>query len=54
MTDPARWRAFDGKAFTARFPNPYLKGATATGPCVPVAPFPAPVGSVSRHRGTGA
>ncbi|TGD98294.1 hypothetical protein [Methylobacterium nonmethylotrophicum] len=54
VSDPARWRAFDGKAFTARFPNPYLKGAKPVGPCAPVAPFPAPVGSVSRHRGSGA
>ncbi|UHC16270.1 hypothetical protein LRS73_28080 [Methylobacterium currus] len=54
VSDPARWRAFDGKAFTARFPNPYLKGAKPVGSCAPVGPFPAPVGSVSRHRGTGA
>ncbi|TNC15979.1 DUF4185 domain-containing protein [Methylobacterium terricola] len=54
VSDPARWRAFDGKDFSARFPNPYGKGAKPTGSCAPVAPFPAPVGSVSRHRGTGA
>ncbi len=54
VSDPARWRAHDGKDFSARFPNPYLKSAKPTGTCAPVAPFPAPVGSVSRHRGTGA
>ncbi|GJD61969.1 hypothetical protein [Methylobacterium frigidaeris] len=54
VTEPDRWRAFDGKGFTARFPNPYLKGAKPVGACAPVAPFPAPVGSVNRHRGTGA
>lgn len=47
------WRAFDGKAFSASFPDPY--GATPPGqPCRVLRPFPAPVGSVTRHRPSGA
>ncbi|ACL59489.1 hypothetical protein [Methylobacterium nodulans] len=54
LRDPGRWRAYDGKDFTAAFPDPYRRGAKPAGACKPIAPFPAPVGSVSRHRGTGA
>ncbi|ACA17046.1 conserved hypothetical protein [Methylobacterium sp. 4-46] len=54
VADPGRWRAWDGTGFTVAFPDPYRKGARPAGACRPVWPFPAPVGSVSRHRGTGA
>lgn len=51
--DPAAgdWRAFDGKGFTARFAGPTARpGGPA---CQPVAPFPASVGAVIRHRPSG-
>ncbi|MGV7031475.1 hypothetical protein [Methylobacterium symbioticum] len=51
--DPASWRAWTGRGFTAAFPDPYRKGA-APATCRPVGPFPGPVGAVVRHRGTGA
>ncbi|WP_298966088.1 hypothetical protein [uncultured Methylobacterium sp.] len=54
LRDPGRWRAWDGHGFGARFPDPYRPGFRPGGTCRPVGPFPAPVGSVSRHRGTGA
>ncbi len=47
------WRAFDGSDFTIRYPDPYVTGASSPKPCVPLAPFPAPIGSVSRQRGSG-
>ncbi|MGL5447090.1 MAG: hypothetical protein ACRDBL_07275 [Rhabdaerophilum sp.] len=47
------WRAHDGKSFAARFPDPYGADKPKTQTCQPVGPFPAPVGSVTRHRGTG-
>ena len=51
--DPASWRGYDGQGFTARFPDPYrTKPGRPT--CKVVSPFPGPVGSVVRHRGTGA
>ncbi|GJE02108.1 hypothetical protein [Methylobacterium isbiliense] len=52
--DPGRWRAHDGQGFTLAYADPYRKGAKPSGACRPVGPFPGPVGSVSRHRGTGA
>jgi hypothetical protein len=52
--DLRRWRAFDGAGFTIAYPDPYRAGAAAPRACRPIAPFPAPVGSVVRHRGTGA
>ena len=52
--DPASWRAWTGTGFTAAFPDPYRAGVKAAATCKPVAPFPTPVGSVLRHRGTGA
>ena len=51
--DPSSWRAFDGKDFVLRFGDPYRNGA-GTKPCRTIWPFPAPVGSVTRHRPTGA
>jgi hypothetical protein len=52
LADPAGWRAYDGAAFTARFDDPY-RGKPGTPTCRPIAPFPTPVGSISRHRATG-
>ncbi len=52
--DPTSWRAFDGKAFTIRYVDPYRARDPAPTACKTIAPFPAPVGSVVRHRGTGA
>ena len=51
--DPGSWRAYDGTGFTVRLPDPYRE-APKPKPCVSVRPFPAPVGGVVRHRGTGA
>lgn len=54
-TDPGKpdsWRAFDGKGFTAAYPDPYRAKATGQ-PCKTIWPFPAPVGSVVRHRPSG-
>ena len=52
--DPSSWRAWTGSGFTAAFPDPYRKPVKLADTCRPVAPFPAPVGAVVRHRGTGA
>ncbi len=52
--DPASWRAFDGRDFTIRYGDPYREKGLAPAACKPIAPFPAPVGAVVRHRGTGA
>lgn len=50
---PADWRAYDGMGFAARFSDPYrTKPGSPT--CRTIAPFPTPVGSISRHRPTGA
>ncbi|KQT19296.1 hypothetical protein ASG40_00045 [Methylobacterium sp. Leaf399] len=53
-SDPARWRAWTGIGFEARFPGPYGKARPGPDTCKPVAPFPTPVGAVVRHRATGA
>lgn len=47
------WRAHDGRGFSARFPDPYGTDRPKAQTCQPVGPFPAPVGSVTRHRNTG-
>ncbi|NNM72254.1 hypothetical protein HJG44_07575 [Enterovirga sp. DB1703] len=52
-SDPSSWRAFDGTGFSLRFGDPYRDGA-GTKPCRTIWPFPAPVGSVVRHRPSGA
>jgi len=53
--DPASWRAFDGRDFSIRYADPYRsRGARPPRACKTIAPFPAPVGSVVRHRATGA
>lgn len=51
--DPTSWRAHDGRDFSVRFGDPY-RGGAGKGTCRTVWPFPAPVGSVVRHRPTGA
>ena len=45
--DPRSWRAWDGRAFTIAYADPY-RGAPDPAPCATVAPFPAPVGSIVR------
>jgi hypothetical protein len=52
VADPGRWRAWDGKAFTVVYHDPY-RASGAPRPCKAIAPFPAPVGAVVRHRPTG-
>jgi hypothetical protein len=52
--DPTAWRAFDGKDFSIRYGDPYRTKSPAPAACKPIGPFPAPVGAVVRHRGTGA
>lgn len=51
--DPASWRGYDGQGFAARFADPY-RSVPGRPTCRAVAPFPGPVGSLARHRGTGA
>jgi hypothetical protein len=54
VADPASWRAWDGKSFSIRFPDPYRGGDKPGRACRPIEPFPAPVGAVVRHRPSGA
>ena len=49
----ADWRAFDGKAFFARFPSPYGTEIPRNQACRTLSPFPAPVGAIVRHRPSG-
>ncbi len=51
--DGGSWRAFDGDGFAILMGDPYREGGSAA-PCRTVGPFPAPVGSLVRHRATGA
>lgn len=54
--DPAQagsWRAWDGKSFSIRYDDPYRPGMRQPAACKPVAPFPAQVGAVVRHRTSG-
>lgn len=50
---PEGWRGFDGKDFTARFPDPYGPTLPLLQRCTVLAPFPAPVGAFVRHRPSG-
>lgn len=54
-TSPTRgdWHAYDGKAFSAAFPDPDSRQKPALAACKPIAPFPAPVGGFVRHRPSG-
>jgi hypothetical protein len=49
-TDPASWRAYDGRAFSIRYADPYASPAAAPKPCAPVGPFVFPVGAVVRDQ----
>jgi hypothetical protein len=51
--DPAGWRAWDGEGFRVRFGDPYREKPDPLKTCKPIAPFPAPVGSITRHRDSG-
>lgn len=53
IADPARWRAFDGIGFDTAFFDPYRAKPDLTKTCLTIGPFPAPVGSITRHRGSG-
>ncbi len=53
ITNPDGWRAYDGKGFNARFPDPYGKFSNPLESCAPVSPFGLPVGSVTRHLPSG-
>ncbi len=50
--DPRSWRAWDGRAFSVAYADPY-RGTPHPAPCAVVAPFPAPVGSVVRVEASG-
>lgn len=53
--DPATggWRAWDGRAFSVRYDDPYGRGYEPPRPCRTIAPFVFPVGSVVRHAASG-
>ena len=51
--DSGGWRGWDGRAFAARWRDPYA-GPPRADPCRPIAPFGYPVASVVRHRASGA
>ena len=54
--DPGRgtdWMAHDGTGFRARFPDPYSAERAKHQTCKPIGPFPAPVGSLTRHAASG-
>jgi hypothetical protein len=46
------WRALGEQGFTIRYEDPYRSKAKPA-PCRVLSPFPAPVGAVVRHRGSG-
>ena len=50
---PASWRAFDGNAFTIRYDDPYLAKDAHPAPCLTIAPFTFPVGSIVKHKASG-
>lgn len=53
IADPTAWRAFDGTGFTIRYTDPYAGKSQPGAACLPLAPFPAPVGSITRHAASG-
>lgn len=53
IADPTRWRAWNGAGFETRFGDPYRKDADPSRTCRPLPPFPAPVGSITKHRPSG-
>ena len=50
--NPAGWRGWNGRAFAARWSDPYRQTPRADA-CQPLKPFGYPVASVVRHRATG-
>jgi hypothetical protein len=52
-TEPTSWRAYDGRAFSIRYADPYAPQAPAARPCAPVGPFVFPVGAVVRDHASG-
>lgn len=50
---PRSWRAWDGSDFTIQYDDPYRPNMRKPRACKPVAPFPAQVGAVVRHRASG-
>ncbi|CAH1664393.1 conserved hypothetical protein [Chelatococcus asaccharovorans] len=50
--DETSWRAWNGRAFAARFGDPY-RGLGSAAPCKVIQPFSDPVGAVVRHRPSG-
>ena len=53
IADPGRWRAYDGVGFETKFTDPYRETTDPAATCLTLAPFPAPVGSVTRHTPSG-
>lgn len=51
--DKGDWRGWGGAGFTAYFPDPYAARPPAGQTCKTLLPFPAPVGAIVRHRGSG-
>ncbi len=49
----ASWRAFDGRAFSIRYDDPYAARFVAPQACAPISPFVFPVGAVVRDRASG-
>ncbi|MCA0422556.1 MAG: hypothetical protein LCH61_04395 [Proteobacteria bacterium] len=53
LADSTAWRAYDGTGFTIRYGDP-TREKTVPGPaCLTLTPFPAPVGSLTRHTPSG-
>jgi len=50
---PNSWYAFDGKAFSIRYADPYGPPHTLPAQCKPISPFPVAPGAVVRQRGSG-
>lgn len=53
IADPTRWRAYDGVDFSVRHVDPYREKTNPAATCMPIGPFPAPVGSITRHQPSG-
>lgn len=51
--DPSRWRAWSGTGFGTKFGDPYRNAADPTKTCRVLTPFPAPVGSITKHTPSG-
>jgi hypothetical protein len=51
--DSTLWRAWDGRAFSVQYRDPYAPGFVAPKPCMIIEPFLFAVGGVVRHRSSG-